>query len=67
MTKTATGLLSALACVLLAGTALAVIGAVVHQPVVRLLVGIEEPVGRDVGGERCAREQHAGECCQKTR
>jgi hypothetical protein len=39
--------------------ALAVIGAVVHQPVLRLLVGIEEPLRRHVGSER-RRRQHAG-------
>ena len=31
--------------------ALRIIGAVVHQPVARLLVGIDEPVRRHVGGE----------------
>ena len=38
--------------------ALAVIGAVVHQPVLRLLVGIEEPFRRHVG-RHCGPRQHA--------
>ena len=42
--------------------ALRVIGAVVHQPVLRLLVGIDQPIGRDVAGQcRRAREHGAGQ------
>ncbi len=43
--------------------ALAVIGAVVHQPVLRLLVGVDEPLGRDIGrhgwhGCQCGAGEH---------
>jgi hypothetical protein len=36
--------------------ALAIIGAMVHQPVLRLLVGIDEPLGRDVGRQGWQRD-----------
>ena len=47
--------------------ALRVIGAVVHQPVLRLLVGIDEPIRRHVGGEAPgrsrARRRRRAEAC----
>ena len=40
--------------------ALRVIGAVVHEPVLRLAVGIGEALGRDIGGQGGRDGEHGG-------